>query len=173
MTVNDNPVRLELTEANVQEILQAMSDGAVPADAAGIDSNTLEALYALGHRLYTAGEYKDSETAFHSLCMYDYSDSRYWMGLAASLQAQNRLEMAAEIYGMAGLASKLSDPAPFYYAAVCQLRLGDLESADATLTALETMARPDDPGAESVLDKARRLQSIVKDSLEKKSEKGD
>ena len=95
---------VEFTEDDIRTILDAMSAGLSPAEVAGVDQDRLEALYALGHRLYTVGELKDAETAFKSLCLYDYRDPRFWMGLGATLQAQERFAMAAEVYGLAGLA---------------------------------------------------------------------
>jgi type III secretion system low calcium response chaperone LcrH/SycD len=164
---------LELNEDDIQTILAAMIDGVSPAEAIGLGQDKLEALYALGHRLYSAGEFKDAETAFRALCLYDYSDSRFMMGLGASLQAQEKLTLAAEIYGLAGLASSLADPAPFFYAGLCQLRNGDLESADATLAAIESMGTPGNTKDDAFKVKAVNLRSAIREKLASGKSIGD
>ena len=162
MSETPNTVTVEFTEEDIQNIIYAMSSGLSPAEAAGIDHDRLEALYALGHRLYSVGEIKDAETAFKALCLYDYRDSRFWMGYGATLQAQDRLAMAAEIYGLAGLASNLRDPTPFYYAALCHFKLGSLEAAEEILGSVQHIGTEGDPNVEEVKGKAAKLATIVK-----------
>ncbi|MDR2442239.1 MAG: SycD/LcrH family type III secretion system chaperone [Deltaproteobacteria bacterium] len=165
MIETGQPTPLDLTEDDINFMLSAISDGVSPAAVAGLDQDNLEALYALGHRLYSSGQYKDAETAFRALCLYDYHDTRFWMGLGASLQAQEKLAMAAEVYAMAGLSTSLSDPSPFYYAALCQLKLGQFDSADATLEAIESMGTPGNSQDESFQKKAANLRSVIKEKL--------
>jgi type III secretion system low calcium response chaperone LcrH/SycD len=142
--------------------MDAIADGLTPAETAGVEREQLEALYSLGHRLYSSGELADAETAFKALCLYDYRDGRFWMGLGAALQGQGKLSLAAEVYGMAGLATHLKDPAPFFYAGLCQLKNGDLVSADASLAAVESLGEPGDPKDAAVKAKAANLRLVIK-----------
>jgi type III secretion system low calcium response chaperone LcrH/SycD len=164
-TAAPNPEPLELNEEDIGFILSSIQKGFTPAQVTGFDQEKLEALYAVGHRLYSTGEFKDAETAFRSLCLFDYNDSRYWMGLGAALQAQDKLALAIEVYGMAGLASLLNDPAPFYYAGLCHLKSGDFESADACFSALEIMGEAGDAKADAVKAKAANLRAVIKEKL--------
>lgn len=165
MTPDTNPATLALDEEAVQAVLSAIGDGFTPAEAAGIGQDQLEALYSLAYRLYSAGELTDAETAFRALCLYDYRDNRYWLGLGATLQALGKLTLAAEVYGMASLATNLSDPAPIFYAGLCQLKSGDLESADASFAAVVALAKPDDPKDKAVMAKASDLRQVIKEKL--------
>jgi type III secretion system low calcium response chaperone LcrH/SycD len=165
MSNTDKDTLDALSLDDVKDLVSAISEGASPAEAAGLSQEQLEALYSLGHWLYSTGEFKDAETAFRSLCLYDYHDSRFWMGLGATLQAQEKLNMAAEVYGMAGMVSKLADPAPFYYAGLCLMRLGDFEGADASLRTVEILGQPGQEKGEDFKTKAVNLRAIIKEKL--------
>jgi type III secretion system low calcium response chaperone LcrH/SycD len=165
MSDAQNNDRIELNEDDVRAVIGAIESGLTPAEAAGVGQERLEALYALAHRLYSSGEYQDAETAFRALCLYDYRDSRFWMGLGATLQAEEKLAMAAEVYGMAGLVANLGDPTPFFFAGLCQLKNGDLVSADATLAGLQHFGTPGDPKHEAIMTKAANLRIVIKEKL--------
>jgi type III secretion system low calcium response chaperone LcrH/SycD len=155
----------DLSLEDVKTLVAAISEGVSPAEVAGLSKEELEALYSLGHWLYSTGEFRDAETAFRSLCLYDYHDSRYWMGLGATLQAQDKLSMAAEVYGMAGMVSKLEDPAPFYYAGLCLMRLGDFDGADASLRTVEILGQPGQEKNEGFKTKAINLRAVIKEKM--------
>jgi type III secretion system low calcium response chaperone LcrH/SycD len=159
--MSDQEIFSDFSQEDIQSIIDAMADGFTPAEAAGVEQARLEALYALGHSLYSSGEYQDAETAFRALCLYDYRDNRFWMGLGASLQAQNKLALATEVYSMAGLATSLKDPAPFYYAGLCFLKMGDLESADGSFSAMEVMGEPGNDKDEAFKAKAANLRVVI------------
>ncbi|MDR2388138.1 MAG: SycD/LcrH family type III secretion system chaperone [Deltaproteobacteria bacterium] len=156
---------VKLNEEEVRAICQAIQEGLTPAQAAGTDPKQLEALYSLGHGFFTSGQYQEAQTIFQALCLYDYRDERFWMGLGASLQAQNRLAVASEVYGMAALTSSLGNPVPLYYAALCQLKDGDLESAEATLSSIKFIGSPEDPQHAAIYAKADNLLEIVRERL--------
>ncbi|MDR2367087.1 MAG: SycD/LcrH family type III secretion system chaperone [Deltaproteobacteria bacterium] len=161
----ENTAEVTLNEDDIQAICTALQDGFTPAQTAGTDQKQLEALYSLGHSFFSSGQYKDAQTIFQSLCLFDYRDERYWMGLGACLQAQDKLDMAAEVYGMAALTTSLGDPTPLYYASLCQLKNDDLESADATLTAIKLIGNPGDPKHDAIYAKANNLHEIVKERM--------
>jgi len=138
----------EMEPEKFKAVMEAVLGGARPADAAGVPQQQLEALYALGHSLYTAGSYKDAVTIFQGLCLYDYGDSRFWTGLGASLQGDGQFEKAIDVYSMAAMTTGLADPSPIYYAAQCCLKLNKVEEAIAALEGLTVM------GAEGRADHA-------------------
>lgn len=76
------------TEKEFHTIQAALEKGATLADVFNISKDTLESGYAYAYNLYKAGNYKDAESMFRGLCMYDGDDPRYWMGLAGCLQAR-------------------------------------------------------------------------------------
>jgi type III secretion system low calcium response chaperone LcrH/SycD len=150
-----------IRQEDVDKLAKLLLDGATPAGVAGIDQDQLEALYALGHRLYAAGSYADAETIFSSLCLYDYGDRRFWMGLGASLQGGGKLEQAVDVYSMAGLRTSLKDPEPFYYAALCFLKLGNIEAVKATLDGIELMGVPGNAAHAAFKKKAADLREVI------------
>jgi hypothetical protein len=95
-------LRLELLGETI-EIL-ARGEG---CEASGITKERLETLHALGHRLFDTGSYHDAVTVFTRLCLHDYSDRRFWMGLGGSLQSAGNPEKAVDAYGMAVLCAAL------------------------------------------------------------------
>lgn len=152
----------ELTPEEVRAIMAGLEDGLTNADLAGITDEQLEALYALGHNLYATGQHRDSETIFKTLCLYDYTQSRFWLGLAGSQQAIGDYQKAVEAYSMAAVAGGMKDLGPFYYAAVCFLKIGDTESALASLGGLAGLADEGDPEHEAWLAKAKNLAEVIR-----------
>ena len=118
-----------ISDQELDAIIQAVHNGVKIGDICNVSQETIEGLYALAYNLYTTQSYKDAETVFQALCLYDHKDIRFWMGLAGCRQAREDFQGAIDAYGMAGFASVLGDPTPFLYAARCHLQLGDKENA--------------------------------------------
>ncbi len=152
----------ELSPEEVRAIMAGLDDGLTNADLAGITDEQLEALYALGHNLYVAGQHRDSETIFQALCLYDYTQPRFWLGLAGSRQALGDYRQAVDAYSMAAVAGGLKDISPFYYAAICFLKLGDMESALGSLGGLAGLAEEGDPDHQAWLVKAGNLAEAIR-----------
>ena len=157
----------EIKAEDIEAIVNAMAKGATPSDVAGVSQEKLEALYTLGHHLYSSGNFGDAETAFKALCLYDYHDPRFWLGLGAALQAQNKYELATEVYAMAGLNTGLADPTPFYYAGLCFLKQGKLEEAEGAWKSLNVMGEPGNPYHEAVKAKAAGMLAALEASKNK------
>ena len=136
------------------------------ADVFNISKDTLESGYAYAYNLYKAGNYKDAESMFRGLCMYDGDDPRYWMGLAGCLQAREAWQQAIDTYGMAGVAGGLKDPAPFYYGGLCYLKLGDGENAAASFRAALGLGDASIPAHKAVHDRIRALLATLSQSKE-------
>ncbi|MDR1578568.1 MAG: SycD/LcrH family type III secretion system chaperone [Deltaproteobacteria bacterium] len=165
-TISDQGIDLSnISEEDLQTVMECVAKGVTPAEVAGVGQDRLEALYALGHRLYTTGEYQDAETVFKSLCIYDYHDDRFWMGLGATFQAQKNYQRAIDVYSMAGMTTGLNDPTPFYYAALCFLKLGDKQSADVSLSAIKAIGQSDNSKHADIKAKAASLRSLLQDQL--------
>lgn len=131
MTQENSP--LTINDKNIEAITQALVNGAQISDICNIDPETLENLYTLAYNLYTAKNYQDASVVFHSLCLYNNLEKRFWMGLAGCLQALKQYGQATEAYSMAGVVTGLTDPEPFLFAARCLVRIGRREDAIKTL----------------------------------------
>lgn len=150
-----------LNDAEIQAIVEAMKNGASIGDVCNIGTEVLEGLYTLAYNLYTSGNFVDAETVFQALCLYRHSEFRFWMGLAGCRQANGNQAGAIDAYSMAGVASGLSDPTPFLYAAHCYIRLGDKENAVGALQGVMTMGDASNPEHAACRDKAAELLKML------------
>lgn len=101
-------------------------------DVLGVNEESMEALYSQAYLLYNTGRYKDSSEVFRLLIMFDSTQAKYLMGLAACLHMQKEYLAASAIYQMTSLADP-SDPIPFFHASDCYLHLQDKVSAAVAL----------------------------------------
>ena len=91
---------VEYTQEELETMVKAVLNGATIGDVCNVSQDMLESLYSLGYNLYTSGNYKDAETVFSGLCLYDHNDPRFWMGLAGSRQANGKYQEAVDAYGL-------------------------------------------------------------------------
>jgi len=150
-----------ISEEQFDTMRAALAKGASIADVLGISSEAMESAYALAYNHYKAGNYQDAETVFRGLCLYDGNDARFWMGLAACLQARGDYTHAIDTYGMAGAMSGLQDPDPLFYGGVCYLKLGDTENALVSFQAALGLGSDDNPAHKACHDKIRALLATL------------
>jgi len=105
------------------EAVQAVLEGMPLKDVRGISNEHMDSLYAYAYEFYEQGRLDDAEKFFHFLCIYDFYNSQYWMGLAAVHQLRNNHHKAIELYAVAFAQSK-DDYRPMFYTGQCQLALG-------------------------------------------------
>lgn len=159
----ETPANTEFTPEAIGEIVNALQSGLSISQATNMDKNILEGLYSLGYNLYNAGNFTDADTVFQALCMYEHNETRFWMGLAGCRQANDNLQGAIDAYSMAGIASGLKNPEPFYYAATCYLRMKDNENAKGALLGLMELGDKNNPAHREILNKAQGLLDILKE----------
>lgn len=148
-------------EAKVNAFLDRIFSGATISASCGMEQEQLEAGYALGYNLYTAGNYAEAETLFQALSLYDHTDERFWTGLAGCRQAQGRFKEAIEAYTMAGLADALKNPIPFVHAGICYVKLGDIENAKGAFIGAVTLGDPNNSEHEASRRKAQAMLEIL------------
>lgn len=154
------------TEEEFDTVRAALEKGATLADVFNIGKDALESAYAYAYNLYKGGSYKDAESMFRGLCLYDGNDQRFWMGLAACLQAREAWQLAIDTYGMAGVAGALKDPAPFYYGGLCYLKLGDGENAAASFRAALGLGDESIPAHKNCHERIRALLTSLAQTKE-------
>ena len=120
---------VEYTQEELETMVKAVLNGATIGDVCNVSQDMLESLYSLGYNLYTSGNYKDAETVFSGLCLYDHNDPRFWMGLAGSRQANGKYQEAVDAYGLCSAMGALASPVPVLQAGMCYLKMGDREKA--------------------------------------------
>lgn len=167
---NDNIVTVELDvndpsktgELTVAQGMELLNKGATIGELIGMDSKRTEILYALAYQLYNAGNYKDAETVFRALCVYDGAQVKFWMGMGGCLQNQGKYDEAAKIYAMGATMSGLQDPEPMYYAAQCFLKDKRRDDAMQVLEYCEIMGRKGNAHDDEFKERAANLLNLLK-----------
>jgi len=118
----------EPDEQTVLAIVDAVLGGAPLKDVQGISDDDMGGLYAFAFEFYEQGRLDDAEKFFHFLCIYDFYNSQYWMGLAAVHQLKGNHQKAIDLYAIAFAQGK-SDWRPMLYTGQCQLALGRIGKA--------------------------------------------
>ena len=83
----------------------------------------VQGLYAHACQFQEQGRLEEAEKLFRFLCIYDFYNSHYWMGLAAVYQVSGHYRKAIELYAVA-FAQDRGDSRPMFYTGECQLALG-------------------------------------------------
>ncbi len=109
-------------------ILEGLRAGATLADLKGVDSNMLEGVYAIAHRYYQNGQLDEAETFFRFLCLYDFYNADYALGMGAVLHLKREHEKAIGMYAVAQTLN-LSDDRPMFHIGQCHLALGRVRKA--------------------------------------------
>ncbi|OXJ22453.1 CesD/SycD/LcrH family type III secretion system chaperone [Burkholderia sp. HI2714] len=114
------------TEDNVSEeriaeiVWEAVSSGATLKDVHGIPRDMMEGLYAHAYDFYHKGRLDEAETFFRFLCIYDFYNPDYIIGLAAVCQLKKQFQKACDLYAVAFALSK-GDYRPVFFTGQCQL----------------------------------------------------
>lgn len=153
----------ELTQEQLDQLVSLMMRGESMAKLIGMDPDALEGLYALAHNLYGSGNYKDAETVFRALCLYDTNDWRFWFGLGGCRQALDQLQPAFEAYQMASVATAMKNPEPLFYAVKCLLKMGRREDAIAGLQGILSMSDRSVPEYAAVLKRAEATLELLRE----------
>jgi len=146
-----------LPEDNLEEVCQAILGGEPLYSIVGMPQSIIESRYALASQFYQAKKYSDAEPLFRWLCMYEGSAERNWLGLAATLQAEQKYEEAREMYQITALMSGLENPAPFYYSGICFMRENNSEDAITAFQAVLTLANPTNSEHAVFIDRSKAL----------------
>ena len=109
-------------EQMVQIIWDAVSSGATLKDIHGISDDLMDNLYAHAYDFYGKGRLDDAEKFFRFLCIYDFYNTQYIMGLAAVCQMKKEYQKAIELYVLA-FAMMKADYRPVFFTGQCHLGL--------------------------------------------------
>ncbi|NIJ70772.1 SycD/LcrH family type III secretion system chaperone [Xanthomonas sp. 60] len=109
-------------------ILEGLRAGATLADLKGVDSNLLEGVYAIAHRYYQNGQLDEAETFFRFLCLYDFYNADYALGMGAVLHLKKEYDKAIGMYAVAQTLN-LQDDRPMFHVGQCHLALGRVRKA--------------------------------------------
>jgi len=154
---NDTGMNKEQLDA----FLEAVFAGLPLGEAAGVSKETIEAGYGLAFSLYNSGNFKDAETMFGALCLYNHQEERFWMGLGGCRQMNGNLDGAIDAYGMATFMGSLGSPAPSVHAGLCYLKKGDKENARALFDAAVELGDSKNQEHLAYHDRARAMLDLL------------
>ncbi len=118
-----------ITEQQLEEIANRfLTQGATFKEVKGISDEELEAVYAVGHNLFTTGRHEDAENAFRLLCFLDHLNKKYWLGLGACRRARKDYRGAIDAFGLAGVLD-LHDARAAIQSGECHILLGNKSAA--------------------------------------------
>ena len=109
-------------------VLEGIQAGATFKDMYGISGETMEAIYAHAYGFYQQGRLDEAESLFRLLCVYDFYNVDYALGLGAVFQLKKRYDKALDVYAMAYTISG-GDARAMFYAGQCNLLLRRLGKA--------------------------------------------
>jgi type III secretion system low calcium response chaperone LcrH/SycD len=124
MTVNENASEAQV----VQMVWNAINEGMTLKDVHDLPDEMMEGLYAHAYDFYHKGQLEEAGTFFRFLCIYDFYNADYYMGLAAVYQLQKQFQKAADIYAVAFSLGQ-NDYRPVFYTGQCQLLMNKANKA--------------------------------------------
>lgn len=101
-------------------LIEAIQGGATLKDVNAVSNETMNDVYKLAYDFYHHGKLNDAESLFRFLCIYDFYNPEYAMGLAAVYQLKKDYQKAIDFYALAYSLSK-DDYRPMFYAGQCNL----------------------------------------------------
>ena len=126
MAIPDLP---NITNQQLEEIANRfLTEGETFKELKGISDEELEAVYAVGHNLFSTGRYDDAENAFKLLCFLDHLNKKFWLGLGACRRARKDYQGAIDAFGLAGVLD-LEDARAALQSGECHILLGNKEAA--------------------------------------------
>ncbi|WP_233592558.1 type III secretion system translocator chaperone SicA [Erwinia psidii] len=109
-------------ESYTHGLIDAIQNGAALKDVQGVSDETMHDVYRLAYEFYHHGKLNDAESLFRFLCVYDFYNPEYAMGLAAVHQLKKNYSKAIDFYALAYSLAK-EDYRPMFYAGQCNLML--------------------------------------------------
>jgi type III secretion system low calcium response chaperone LcrH/SycD len=126
--MSDSNINLTADEATVQALIEGLQEGATIKDLKGVSDDLLEGIYAFAHRFYCNGQLEEAEAFFRFLCLYDFYNGEYALGLGAVHQMKGEYQRAIDMYALAYALLGL-DYRPMLHTGQCQLALGKVSLA--------------------------------------------
>lgn len=125
--MSDSPKEVSLDGSDARNVasalLGAIERGLAIKDVQGVSQETMDGIYRYAYEFYQKGRLDDAEVFFRFLCIYDFYNADYAMGLAAVSQLKKNYQKAIDLYALAFALSK-DDYRPVFYVGQCQLMRG-------------------------------------------------
>lgn len=124
----------EAIKQKVNQALTALGNGRCSMkEAFGFGEETMEAIYYMGHGLFTQRNFPASRKVFSILCLLDPLNGRYFHALAAVQHQQKDYLAAVKSYMSAYAFSPVENPEIHFHSADCYSKMDDPISAAVAL----------------------------------------
>lgn len=118
----------ENADKMAESIWEAMMNGATIKELKGVPDEMMNSIYAYAYDFYKQGRLDEAATFFRFLCIYDFYNPEYTMGMAAVHQLKKEYHQAADLYAVAFALAK-HDYRPMLYSGQCQLAMRRVHKA--------------------------------------------
>lgn len=123
----------------VEQIFAHLENGALSDFFKNDKEHDFSNVYSLACDYYDKGLIEQAEKIFRSLCLYDFSNIDYLLGLAAVKQVQKQYQKAINLYSLAISLDK-DDASCYFYIGQCYLFSGEKELAVSSFRQCLSMA---------------------------------
>src|SRR5262249_43987464 len=116
----------ELTDEQIRRVTEdILREKKTLQEVKGFSDDDVEAIYSVGHSLYSAARYSEARPVFNWLVLLNPYRGKYWLGLAACQQLMKDYQKALTAYAIAAMTSAPRDPVPHFHAGECCLALNN------------------------------------------------
>lgn len=147
---------------------QLLTSGVPLKTIQGVNDDVMETIYATAFNLYQGKNITKATKLFQFLCVYDHLEFKYFLGLAACMQAKKSYVEACQLYSYAALL-ELEDPRPPYHGGICYLAQGDFEKAESGFLAAVQWAEKSGHYPKILADASNKL-SLVREMIARKKQ---
>ncbi len=123
-------------------VFEQLQSGKTVAEIQKLKEHELEALYSLAYGRLMAKSYKDAETLFQMLCLYNHLEFKYWLGYAIALKELGKLEDAVQAFSISALMEP-EHPVSALQSGICLLKLKRIKEAKEALEVAKALASLD------------------------------
>ncbi len=123
----DNNINLDI-KSLVGNIFSHLESGNIAGLLMPKNDGDFTDVYSLACDYYDKGLIEQAENIFRSLCLYDFSNIDYLLGLAAIKQVQKQYQKAINIYCLA-INLDGNNPTVYFHIGQCYLYSGEKELA--------------------------------------------
>ncbi len=148
-------------EALFGQVADVFASGGTLGSIFNYEEQEYEAVYALGHSLYSQRRYQDAMKAFTFLVMSDPYEKRFVNAYASCMQVLKEYETAIQFYSMTSIMD-MTDPAPTFHTGECMIALGRLKEAGEALEIVIQQCKT--PEQETMKARAEALMAIINKS---------
>ena len=123
----------------IENIFSHLENGTILTIFSPQEPRDFSGVYSLACDYYDKGLIEQAEKIFRSLCLYDFNNINYLLGLAAVKQVQKQYQKAINLYSLA-ISLNEDDASCYFYIGQCYLFSGAKELAVSSFRQCLSMA---------------------------------